>query len=292
MQEALPPSGPFFLRVGGDSAAQSRLCFFDAPFSRGGSKARGCVLAVHAFAEEMNKTRAMSAEAARAFAAEGLAVLRIDLTGCGDSDGDFEDATWSRWMADLADAWAWLDRRCGGPRWLWGTRLGALVAEDFAARAEPRADGLLLWQPVVNGAQHLNQFLRLKTVGTMLRTSGAGDATPSLTPNLEGPSPRADLAAGRAVEIAGYRLNAELAEAMEKAQLGTRPATPPRVRWFDVSSQAGAALSPIAARVIDRWRSVGSDIRHETVSGPAFWQTQEVERCEALVAASVEALRT
>ncbi len=255
---------------------------------------RGCVLAVHAFAEEMNKTRATSAEGARALAAAGLAVLRIDLTGCGDSDGDFEEATWARWMADLADAWAWLDRHCSGPRWVWGTRLGALLAEDFAARCEPPVDGLLLWQPVVNGAQHLNQFLRLKTVGTMLReVAPKSDAVVSATPvrtNLEGPSPRADLAAGRSVEIAGYRLNAELAEAMEKAQLGGRAGQPPRVRWFDVSSQPGATIAPIATRVIDRWRAAGGDVAHAIVVGNAFWQTLEIERCDALVEASVEAL--
>ncbi len=265
---------------------------------------RGSVLVVHAFAEEMNKTRAAAADGARALAAAGFAVLQIDLTGCGDSAGDFEDATWDEWMADLTDAWAWLGERCSGPRWVWGTRLGALLAEQFVSHSVPPAEGLLLWQPVVSGAQHLNQFLRLKTVGSLLRHAGPAaknegtrasmsariDANTSTAALVVAPSPRAELAAGLTVEIAGYRLNPSLADAIESAQMGPREAAPSRVRWFEVSSQPAPNLSPIAARVADRWRAAGSDIQVAIVAGNAFWQTQEIERCEALVDASVKAL--
>lgn len=280
---AAPPTGPFFHRAADRNAA--RFCFFHAPARQ---PARGSVLAVHAFAEEMNKTRAVAADGARALASAGFAVLQIDLTGCGDSAGDFEDASWAAWMADLTDAWAWLVERSIGPRWVWGTRLGALLAEQFASRSDPRADGLLLWQPVVSGAQHLNQFLRLKTVGSLLRT--AGEATTQPVASVLAPSPRAELAAGLAVEIAGYRLNPALADAIESAQIGTSGATPARVRWFEVSSQPSAGSSPVATRIADRWRARGSEVEVSTVVGSAFWQTQEIERCDALVSASVAAL--
>ena len=296
---AAPSTGPFFLRLAGRDGERERFGFFHAPSV---GTARGCVLCVHAFAEEMNKTRLATADGARALAAAGFAVLQIDLTGCGDSAGDFEDATWPAWMADLADAWAWLIERTAdsGVRWVWGTRLGALLAEQFAAQCEPRPDGLLLWQPVVNGAQHLNQFLRLKTVGGMLRKPAGGpeiaatDVAPArVAMAIDGggvQSPRADLAAGRAVEIAGYRLNPSLADAIESAQMGKREAAPLRVRWFDVSSQPSAGPNAMASRVVDCWRAAGSDVEVSTIVGTAFWQTQEIERCEALVDASVAAL--
>ena len=280
---AAPATGPFFHRAADRDA--ERFCFFHAPACQ---PARGSVLAVHAFAEEMNKTRAAAADGARALAGAGFAVLQIDLTGCGDSGGDFEDASWAGWMADLADAWAWLAERSAGPRWLWGTRLGALLAEQFASRADPRVDGLLLWQPVTSGAQHLNQFLRLKTVGKLLRTPG--DAPANTVASVVAPSPRAELAAGSTVEIAGYRLNPALADAIESAQIGRSETAPARVRWLEVSSQPAAASSPVATRVADAWRARGSDVEVATVMGSAFWQTQEIERCDALVAASVAAL--
>jgi exosortase A-associated hydrolase 2 len=277
---AAPATGPFFHRI----ADQERFWFFHAPAA---TTMRGSVLAVHAFAEEMNKTRAATADGARALAAAGFAVLQIDLTGCGDSAGEFEDATWAGWMSDLRAGWAWLAERSSGPRWLWGTRLGALLAEQFASQCAPGADGLLLWQPVVSGAQHLNQFLRLKTVNSLLRND-----KPTFSPaaSIAAPSPRADLAAGRSVEIAGYSLNPVLADAIESAQMGKSERLPARVRWFEVSSQPSAVLSPIATRVVERWRAAGSDVEVGMVAGSAFWQTIEIERCDALVAASVTAL--
>ena len=295
---AAPATGPFFEEVGGSG----RFCFFHAAGGSGG--ARGCILAVHAFAEEMNKTRAAAAEGARALAAAGFAVLQVDLAGCGDSAGEFEDATWAAWLSDLEAAWSWLETRCTGPRWLWGMRLGALLADQFATVAVPRPDGLLLWQPVVNGAQHLGQFLRLKTVNTMLREPApAGPADESRpVARVAQQSPRADLAAGRSIEVAGYRLTPSLADSIEAARLGatvgapvggtgTESAwTPPRVRWFEVSSQPEPTLSPVATKVVERWRGAGSDVTVTHVAGTAFWQTQEVERCPALVAATVEAL--
>ena len=287
----LPATGPFFQR----SADAQRFCFFHAPAA--GTRPRGCVLAVHAFAEEMNKTRAAAADGARALAAAGFAVLQIDLAGCGDSAGDFEDATWEAWLGDLADAWGWLMIHCPGPRWVWGTRFGALLADQFASHCLPAADGLLLWQPVVNGAQHLGQFLRLKTVNSLLRESATAAATADATTSVgrvAQASPRADLAAGRAVEVAGYRLTPALADAMEGARLGSHAAddarTPPRVRWFEVASQPDASLSPVATKVAERWRAVGSDVVVGHVVGTAFWQTLEIERCDALVDATVEAL--
>ncbi|MEO8938472.1 MAG: hydrolase 2, exosortase A system-associated [Burkholderiaceae bacterium] len=283
----MPSTGPFFMRIDGSE----RFCYFHAAVGA----PRGAILAVHAFAEEMNKTRAAAADGARALAADGYAVLQIDLTGCGDSDGEFGEATWAGWLADLGSAWAWLGLHAVGPRWVWGMRLGALLADQFAATCSPRADGLLLWQPVVNGTQHLGQFLRLKTVNSLLRGAATADAgKPSPLASVAQASPRADLAAGRTVEVAGYSLTPLLADAMEAARLGSHAnpdaRVPRRVRWFEISSQVDAALSPVAARIVDRWRAAGSDVAVVQVVGTAFWQTQEVERCAALVDATVAAM--
>lgn len=267
---AVPAAGPFF--------ARDRFCFLHRP----SGAPRGGVLAVHAFAEEMNKTRAAVAEGARALAAAGFTVLQVDLFGCGDSAGDFGDADWTVWHDDLACAWTMLRAEVDGPCWLWGTRLGALLADHFASRCEPPADGLLLWQPVVNGAQHLSQFLRLRTVGQMLK-GGVEKA----------PSARAELAAGTPVEIAGYLLQPALADAIESARLGSGPRTPARVHWFDVTSQSVGPPpepNPMTAKLLARWREAGCDLHFATVQGNLFWQSVETEHCPPLVAASVAAL--
>jgi len=66
------------------------------------TKQRGAVVYVHPFGEELNKSRRMAALQARAMASAGYSVLQIDLLGCGDSTGDFGDATWEAWLADCA----------------------------------------------------------------------------------------------------------------------------------------------------------------------------------------------
>ena len=225
----------------------------------------------------------------------------IDLAGCGDSAGDFGDATWDIWLADLAAAWDWLSARDDGAadgagvrsreRWVWGMRLGALLAASFAADCRPATSGLVLWQPVASGSQHLNQFLRLRTVQGLLSES-SGESLQSL---------RAALTNGRSVEVAGYRLAPGLALPMGGAELAKLNAVPPEVVWLDVSSQqeasapAGSAtLSPAASRVVERWRALGANVQTAVVTGPAFWQTLEIEACPALVEAteSMLALRT
>jgi alpha-beta hydrolase superfamily lysophospholipase len=61
------------------AASGQRFCLFHQPDSL--TAARGAVVYVHPFAEEMNKSRRMAALQAKALAAAGYAVLQIDLHG-------------------------------------------------------------------------------------------------------------------------------------------------------------------------------------------------------------------
>ncbi|MTV55832.1 serine aminopeptidase domain-containing protein, partial [Pseudoduganella buxea] len=159
---AARPPLPFFL----DGGADARFCVFHSPSHSPSpdDACRGAIVYLHPFAEEMNKSRRMAALGAAALAADGYAVLQIDLHGCGDSAGDFGDATWESWLDDVARARRWLQRELGDrltevPA-LWGLRLGALLALDAARRAPEPPSALLLWQPVTSGAVLLTQFLR------------------------------------------------------------------------------------------------------------------------------------
>lgn len=258
------PADAFFL----DTPLGARYCLFHAP--RG--ECRGALVYVHPFAEEMNKSRRMAALQARALAALGYGVLQIDLAGCGDSDGDFADARWDHWKADLAAAAAWLQRRLGQPVGLWGLRLGALLALDFA-RTAPVAQ-LLLWQPVLQGSTFMTQFLRLRVAGAMLDGS---DASSGGTKEL-----RAQLQAGEALEIAGYMLAPQLAasiDALDAAQLA--PAS--RTDWIEIVAAPDRPISPGALRAVAAWSA--QPALHKVVCAP-FWSTQEITESNALVAAT------
>jgi exosortase A-associated hydrolase 2 len=238
------------------------------------------VLYIHPFAEEMNKARRMAALQARALAAHGLAVLQLDLHGCGDSSGDFGDARWDGWLDDIAQGCAWLRERSGRPPTLWGLRLGALLALDYAARDKDLAS-LLLWQPVLSGAACLTQFLRLRVAGDML---GSADSTSGGTKAL-----RAALAAGETLEVAGYALAPALAAALDAAD-ATKLTPPCPVHWIDVAAGAGGEPSPASARLAARWREAGAEVHLAQVQGEAFWATQEITECPALLEASLAAL--
>jgi exosortase A-associated hydrolase 2 len=239
------------------------------------------VLHVPAFAEELNKSRRMVALAMRALSDAGYAVLQIDLEGCGDSSGEFSDTTWAQWRADVGAAASWLRERHGGEFWLWGLRAGCLLATEAAA-AMPAVQGLLLWQPQSSGKQVLQQFLRLKMANQLQQGAGKGVIE----------ALRRDLDAGQCVEVAGYRLGPALARGLEAATLDAPPPGAPghRVVWLEVSSREPAVLLPASATPLARWRAAGYAVWSEAVSGPAFWQTTDIEEAPALVESTVHAL--
>ncbi len=248
-----------------------------------GESLRGLVVYVHPFAEEMNKARRMAALQSRSMAEQGFAVVQIDLLGCGDSAGDFQDASWEQWCIDINFACDWLrSQHAGnGPAarlWLWGLRAGCLLASDVAAR---RSDvhGLLLWQPVLSGKQHLQQFLRLKSAAQML--VGQRDAS--------APAAIDELRSSGYVEVAGYRLPAALADGLSASTLRLPPSVS-QVEWFELNTDPAASLTPGASTIISRWSQSTCSVKSQVVLGPSFWQTAEIELAPALVAASLSAL--
>jgi exosortase A-associated hydrolase 2 len=270
------------------TSAQSghRFCLF---YPAQGGAIRGLVLYVHPFAEEMNKARRMAALQSRALAQAGYSVLQIDLLGCGDSSGDFGDATWQYWVSDVVQGCHWLRAQCkvhgagasSPPLWLWGLRAGCLLAVEAASQlGEPC--NFLFWQPSAAGKPLLQQFMRLKVAGKML-----GGQAKSVMEGL-----RKQLADGLSVEIAGYMLSPGLATGLELATL-VPPANSTKVQrleWFELSTLDDASLSPVSAKAIALWQQAGIEIKNHLVRGPSFWQTSEIEEVPALIAATVAAL--
>ena len=258
-----------------------------------GQVLKGAVLYIHPWAEEMNKSRRMAAMTSRALAAQGWAVLQVDLLGCGDSSGDFGDATWQAWTDDVVRAAQWLtSRHPEAPLWLWGLRAGALLATAAAPHINVPLN-LLFWQPALQGKALLQQFLRLKAAAQM--ADGGGKAILDAA--------RANLAAGRPVEVAGYLLPAALAQGLEAAKL-TPPALPVpgvataqaalpngRLVWLEVAAQDEVMLSPAAQIAWPHWQAAGWQVETHAVPGPAFWQTTEIEDAPALLTATAAALR-
>ena len=240
----------------------------------------GGMLFVPPFAEELNKSRRMVALAARAFAEQGWMTLQMDHFGCGDSAGEFSQATWQHWIDDVESGWRWLKGRCDAPLALWTLRAGSLLASAWLEAAGERA-AMLMWQPVVSGRQHLNQFLRLKAAAQMLADADARTAMARA---------RQDLANGAAVSVAGYTVHPELARGLDAAALHLRTDHDAPVLMLEVSGVARAGASPALEALAERIRAAGAPAVLESVSGPAFWQTLEIETAGSLIDRSVQLL--
>ena len=254
-----------------------------------GKTTRGLVLYIHPFAEEMNKARRMAALQSRALAQADYAVLQMDLLGCGDSSGEFGDASWQDWIADVVHACHWL--RCharsaraemeDAPLWLWGLRAGCLLSVSAAKQLDASCN-FLFWQPPPSGRVLLQQFLRLKVAGDML--NGKGKEEPEAL--------RRKISNGTPVEIAGYMLSAELSMGLDQAELAPPPikGRPPRLEWLEITSQENASTSAIGTQKIRQWQQSGYGVNSHVVRGPAFWQCSESVVAPALIAATTAAL--
>lgn len=251
------------------SETGQRFCLYHAAKA---AQSRGAVIYLHPFAEEMNKTRRMAALQARDMASAGFDVLQIDLLGCGDSAGDFADASWSAWQNDVMLGYQWLRTQSQAPLILWGLRAGCLLAKDAAVNL-PETVNFIFWQPVISGKQHWQQFLRLKMAAELSSGQAKG-----VTEKL-----RQQLATGLSVEIAGYIVSPALAEGLQTSALDPPPENCSRLAWLECSIQENASFSPVSQKYIEQWQAAGCSVHAQIVRGPAFWQTAEIEDAPELL---------
>ncbi|MEH6570591.1 MAG: hydrolase 1, exosortase A system-associated, partial [Halioglobus sp.] len=230
------------------------------------------VIHVPAFAEEMNKSRAMISLHARQMADTGVAVVVPDLYGTGDSEGEFDDAHWKHWKSDLDYLILWAQGQGAGTITLWGLRLGCLLALDVVQKEREIVSGLLLWQPVLSGKLHLGQFLRLRMASAMM--SGAAESVGDL---------RELLLQGQTLEVAGYQLSAELFAQLETVSAANLVI--PRglkIRVAEVVASADKPPLPVTLKQLELWQRSGVDGSASSHPGDPFWMTQEIAYAHAL----------
>jgi hypothetical protein len=124
------------------------------------------VLLCNPFGQEAVRCHRLYRVLAERLAASGLAVMRFDYHGTGDSPGEDEAGTLDGWVNDTRSAQQELVRRSGARRVVSvGARLGAVMAARAVVGFDAAAK-LVLCDPVVNGADYLAQ-LRIDHVHTL-----------------------------------------------------------------------------------------------------------------------------
>jgi len=119
------------------------------------------VVMCHGFTGHKAETHRLFVSTAREFCRHGLAVLRFDFRGSGDSDGEFRDMTISREIADARAALEFLSSRSevdANRVGVLGLSMGGCVAACLAGR-DPRVKALVLWAALAHPGRIFQRLL-------------------------------------------------------------------------------------------------------------------------------------
>lgn len=122
------------------------------------SDMRACALFAHCFTCSKD-LKAMS-HIVRSLADRGIAVLRFDFTGLGESEGDFSDTDFSSNLQDLVAAADYLRAEYEAPRILIGHSLGGAAVLAMAHEVPESVAVATIGAP--SDTEHLSRTLRLQ----------------------------------------------------------------------------------------------------------------------------------
>ena len=240
--------------------------------------ARGpVVMFVPPFGEEMNKSRRILHLQAKDLGSKGIVSWLPDLYGTGDSEGEFREATWEKWLQDVEDVLAEIVAQENREVWFIATRLGCALAQHFLDRSGMQISGVILWQPVISGKKYISQLLRIRLIQE--KQSGAANANTAVI--------RERLRSDKILEIGGYELNHNLFAKIEQIDMVKRSWSGVRdVFVVEVSSDPDSPPALDSNRAMKNWTSQGYNVHSMKVQGAPFYGASEIVVNHDLIAAT------
>ncbi len=192
----MPREQPLFFELGNDRL----FGMFHLPDE--GPPRHGVVIC-HALAEEKLWSHRVFVTLARELAKRGIATLRFDFRGEGESDLEFEHAGIETRIQDAVRATEVLLQKEPSLRavTLLGHRLGGAIALAAARRLGPNARGVVVWDPLQSGREYLMQWLRSNLAKQIAVEGKAARTRQALIQALD---------AGETVIVDGYGVGAPL----------------------------------------------------------------------------------
>jgi exosortase A-associated hydrolase 2 len=210
----------------------------------------------------------------------GIAAVLPDLYGTGDSDGNFGDASVEQWLRDLDVTGSWATARGWEVDSIVGIRLGCLIAAQYCRQRQLSLKRAVFWQPVLEGARALDQFLRIRTAAAAM--ADKQETTAEL---------RLKLNAGECINVAGYEIAPQLAEQLDTLRL-TEIVTRGLgvLHWFEVVRSADSTITTPVLNAAKKLGEAGSPPLLRSFVGEPFWASTEIVGVATLVEATATAI--
>ncbi len=261
---------PFFL----DTGRYRLFCVLHEPAPE--AARRPAFVFCSPFAEEKLWSHRVFVTFARALAQRGHAVLRFDYMGNGDSDGAFEESSAETNLSDIKAAAGHLKSIDGAGEgvYLLGLCLGATFA-SIAAEEISDVTGLVLWNPVVDGAAYMQEMLKINLSTQMSVYKEIRQTRVDLGEELK---------RGQTVNVDGYEMSRALFEQVSAIDLASTPKSfSGRVLVADINrkGEPGKASAALA--------STYNDCTVSAVKEELFWKEIRAyyPRAENLFAATL-----
>jgi exosortase A-associated hydrolase 2 len=198
--------------------------------------------------EEMNLSRAVIAKQCQHLAAHHYPCFTLDYFGCGDSEGEFEQADSNIWMDNIISAVQWLKEQGINKVVIFAYRCSALVLSSVQDRLRKTNNiiGQIFFKPILQGKAFINQLTRLSAVSSALSKGATLDSH----------------------EVGGYRMKTAFRDSIASLSIIPQELLFPTI----VNELASQRVSPAIASLVEK----NSFVSVQLLDCPAFWQVPEI----------------
>jgi len=217
--------------------------------------------------EERKSAYRCFVDAARVLAGKGMAVIRFDYFGTGDSSGDHAETDLPAHLEGIRLAMQTAGERFGRCRTgLLGLRLGAVLAALAASNGTIDPDLLVLWEPVLNGRLMMATERKRQLVRKMMTAKEAVEA------GDKGETAAAESAARQCLDLEGYGVSTQFRDELEGlAMEDMLTRLDNRIATFVVQISFRDQLNKPLLKAVEAGRAAGANLETAAVVMPPVW---------------------
>jgi len=222
---------------------------------------RPAFLFCHPFGEEKKSSHRAFVDIARRLAESGHGVLRFDLFGCGDSEGDLGEATINGWLKDIQAARKHLAQEFPDrPAAVLGLRLGATLAA-IAAADDATVQNLVLIEPIIDGKKYFASDLRRMLIKQMMTEGASSTRREDVLQRLE----RSETS----LDFDGFEISGSLYRELSALDLSKVTLTSARVLIVQISPRQTPHTE--LQELAEAYRRAGANVALQPVVMPPLW---------------------